>query len=503
MNENQPINQTPTINKETNYTSFINRDAAEQHLQTLLTDFAALTNEEKLAAKKGIYVYGEPGIGKSYFVKRVLKEMNYEVVMYDTGMVRNKELFDIISSNNMSNFSVLSMLKRQPKKIAIVMDDINSMNNGDKGSLSALIKLIRPKKTKKHKTEDTSMNPILCIGNGLTNVGKKITELIKICHVIELKRPNTAQIGNLLAFQYPSIHKAEIEKLTGYIQNDFNKLNIIMNMYTNHSNMLHNTVFHDIFHLNSNNDGNKKIVKQVFNSRNLKIEDHLSLIGETERTTVGLYWHENVPDIIERANLSKPQQVDLYLQLLTSMCFADYMDRVTFQKQIWKFNEMSSLIKTFKTQHILNSHLQTAANEAVLYSWDKANIRFTKILTKYSNEYNNFVFFQTIGEKMGLDWKDIYYFFMKLKMQFPTTKTNLAANNNPLDRENISCMDIKRIYKFISALCWKKPSESSRTAMATDLECEYEEEDVDQMLHTNMEFEDDDNDNDNDDSMDE
>ncbi len=496
MNENQPMNQTPTINKEINYTPFINRDTKEQHLRTLLTDFATLTNEEKLAAKKGIYVYGEPGIGKSYFVKRVLKEMNYEMVMYDTGMVRNKDLFDIISSNNMSNFSVLSMLKRQPKKIAIVMDDINSMNNGDKGSLSALIKIIRPKKTKKHKAEDTSMNPIICIGNGLTNVGKKITELIKICHVIELKRPNTAQIGNLLAFQYPSIHKAEIEKLTGYIQNDFNKLKIIMNMYTNHSDVLYNSVFQDIFHLNSNNDGNKKIVKQVFNSRNLKIEDHLSLIGETERTTVGLYWHENVPDIIERTNLSKPQQVDLYLQLLTSMCFADYMDRVTFQKQIWKFNEMSSLIKTFKTQYILHSHLTRESdkgsccldNNRVLYPWDKSNIRFTKILTKYSNEFNNFVFFQTIGEKMGLDRKDIYYFFMKLKTQTPMTKTNLVADNNPLSRENISCMDIKRIYKFISALCWKTQTEPSRST-AADLDLEYEEEYVEQMQH--LEFEED------------
>ncbi len=45
--------------------------------------------------------------------------------------------------------------------------------NGDKGSsISALIKIIRAKKTKKHKSEDTSINPIICIGNGLLNIGK-------------------------------------------------------------------------------------------------------------------------------------------------------------------------------------------------------------------------------------------------------------------------------------------------------------------------------------------
>ena len=499
MNENPMKTET-----ETNYTSFIGREAAELQLKTLLTDFAALTNEEKLSAKKGIYVYGSPGIGKSYFVKRVLEEMNYEVVTYDTGMVRNKDLFDIISSNNMSNFSVLSMLKRRPKKIAIVMDDINSMNNGDKGSLSALIKLIRAKKTKKHRAEDTSMNPIICIGNGLTNVGKKITELIKICHVVELKRPTTAQIANLLTFQYPTItDKANIETLTGYIQNDFNKFNIIMNMYANHPDVLHNTVFQDIFHLNSNNDGNKKVVKQIFDNPQ-KVTEHISLIGETERTTVGLYWHENVPDILENTDLSKLRQINIYLELLTSMCFADYMDRVTFQKQIWKFNEMSSLIKTFKTQHILHSRLAGAntcaddsGNSEKLYPWDKANIRFTKILTKYSNEFNNFVFLQSLGKKLGLDWKDIYYFFMKLKTQVPTTKTNLTAELNPLDRENVSCMDIKRIYKFMSAICWKTPP-SPTESFKTDVELEYEG-DMDQM---NVEFEYD-NDNDDDGATDE
>jgi len=447
------------IKPKINYTSFIGRDKEEQCLRTFLTNFAKLTNEEKLAAKKGIYVYGEPGIGKSYFVKRVLEEMNYEVVMYDTGMVRNKDLFETISSNNMSNFSVLSMLRQKPKKIAIVMDDINSMNNGDKGSLSALIKLIRAKKTKKHKAEDTSMNPIICIGNGLTNVGKKITELIKICHLVELKRPTTAQMGNLLAHQYPVINKTEIDNLTGYIQNDFNKLNIIMNLYTNHPDILHNLVFQDIFHVNTNNDANKTIVKNIFNHTSIKVEDHISLIGETERTTVGLYWHENVPDIIESSNLTKQHQNELYLQLLTSMCFADYMDRVTFQKQIWKFNEMSSLIKTFKTQHLLLNRLRTCELKEELYPWDKSHIRFTKILTKYSNEFNNSVFFQTIGKKMGLDEKDIYFFFMKLKTYIPITKTNMVTDNNPLDCENISCMDIKRIYKFMTAICWKKHSE--------------------------------------------
>ena len=39
-------------------------------------------------------------------------------------------------------------------------------------------------------------------------------------------------------------------------------------------------------------------------------------------------------------------------EVLDNMCFSDYIDRITFQKQIWQFNEMSSLIKTFKNNKL-------------------------------------------------------------------------------------------------------------------------------------------------------
>ncbi len=112
---NNECKKDTTINP-INYTSFIGRDTEEQKFRKLLTEFTALSNEEKICAKKGIYIYGDSGIGKSYFVKRVLTEMNYEIVNYDTSTVRNKMLFEQISSDNMSTYSVLSMLKKNHKK---------------------------------------------------------------------------------------------------------------------------------------------------------------------------------------------------------------------------------------------------------------------------------------------------------------------------------------------------------------------------------------------------
>lgn len=446
------------------YTTILNRQVEEQVLETMLTNFAKLSHEEKLSAKKGIYIYGPPGVGKSFFVKKVLNKMNYEIIHCNTGIVRNKELFDQISSHNMSNYSVISLLKRKPQNIAIVMDDINSMNNGDKGALTALIKIIRAKKTKKHKSEDTSMNPIICIGTGITGVGKKITELIKACHVLELKKPTTDQIERILKNTFFSLDAGqcsneEIARLSFYIENDLHKLKIISNLYANNPNILNNNIFQDIFYLKSHNDENKMVVKEIFNT-SPSIENHLTTISETERTTVGLYWHENVADVLENIkSLTPSERLDIYLHILNNICFADYMDRITFQKQIWKFNEMSSLIKNFKTQYILKSSLDQLENDntpCILYPWNKSSVRFTKILTKYSNEFNNYTFIHTLCEKMGLDVKDIYAFFMQLKIKSPNTVTNSIADLNPLNGYNISCIDIKRVYKYTNLLCFKK-----------------------------------------------
>ena len=86
----------------------------------------------------------------------ILKELNFDVIRYDAGDIRNKSIIDTITTHNMSDKNVMSMFHKKIRKIAIVMDEIDGMNNGDKGGINNLIKLIRPKKTKKQRLEDAT-----------------------------------------------------------------------------------------------------------------------------------------------------------------------------------------------------------------------------------------------------------------------------------------------------------------------------------------------------------
>ena len=129
-------------------------------------------------------------------------------------------------------------------------------------------------------------------------------------------------------------------------------------------------------------------------------------MNETDRTIVALLWHENIIDMLENTDINK--SMPFYLKILNNICYADYIDRVTFQNQIWQFNEMSSLIKTFYNNKIFHDHTKN-------YELKPLNeVRFTKVLTKYSTEYNNSLFIHSMCQQVGMDKKDMFLFFRSL-----------------------------------------------------------------------------------------
>ena len=124
-----------------------------------------ITYSNELDIKKGIYISGPSGIGKTTFVVNLLKKLNYEVIYYDNSC-KNKNFIESLSNNNLSTSSVYSLFYENPKKNVVVVDDIECLNSSDKNVLTFLIKLIRQKKTKKQKLESSTDCPIIFINSG-------------------------------------------------------------------------------------------------------------------------------------------------------------------------------------------------------------------------------------------------------------------------------------------------------------------------------------------------
>ena len=416
---------------ELDFNNILDRQECVKKMKKALIEFQ--NNKKDLLQKRGIYIYGAPGSGKTSFAISVLEELGYDIIKYDAGEVRNKGVIENITKRTMSDRNILNMFKRENKPIAILMDEIDGMNNGDKGGINSLIKLIRPKKTKKQKLEDTTANPIICVSN--YHIDKKIKELMKVCVCVEIKTPTVKQVETLIKQSMPHIDSETVGNLIKYLQGDLRKFSAIHKIYSNHNSLLKNKIIKEIFKPKSYNEDTKDITKRLLNNQ-VKLSQHLTSLNETDRTIVGLLWHENIVDVL--AKLPKEKAFPFYLKALDNICYADYIDRVTFQKQIWQFNEMSSLIKTFHTNKMYHETFEKKPK------YNPAEVRFTKVLTKYSTEYNNSLFIQNLCQQLGMDKKDTFSFFLQLRNNYPDEDIY-----NMFESYDISKLDINRIYRYL------------------------------------------------------
>ncbi len=391
INDINNINNINDINN-IDFTTLLNRNKIAEEIKNILSNF-------KIKHKNSIYISGDNGSGKTTFIKQILKSLQYDIIYYDNTYIRNKHFIEKISSNNLSNNNVISVFNNKPKPIIIVFDDIDNMNCGDKNGLISLTKIIREKKTKKQKQELYSNIPVICINNNSQD--KKIIELMKTSYNFKLKSPTNEDIFKILNIIAPNIFKYDIKtnhiikknillfincnlynlkKLLFYYKNDF----IYKKFYISDVNFQYN-----------NNIDIKNITKTLLTKKENYMFSSNNIL-ETDRTIISLLFHENILQL--NINLK------CYIEILNNFVYCDYIDRVIFQKQIWQLNDINYLIKIFYNNYILNIYN--------CFNKDIKNIIFTKILTKYSSEYNNYIFIYNLLQKLLIDKKDLFYLFI-------------------------------------------------------------------------------------------
>lgn len=408
----------------------LNRNQSKENIINILKNFNNQENE-----KKGIFIYGSNGSGKTTFVKNILKESDMDYIYYDGTDIRSSNFIENLYENNSSNMNVISLFNKRPKTIIIIIDDVDSINSSDKSTLNNLIKLVRQKKTKKQKQEHTTNSPVIFIGS--KDSEKKILELMKVCDVFKIDSPTEIQTKNIFN-NYINNHKLliYIDKLIKYTDFNFHKIFNIINIINDKDfdielidELLENiSIFKNVKNITKN------IINHEYNYKN-------NIISENDRTIVGLLYHENIIDILDSNN---NDHINLYYKFLENYCKTDFIDRIIYQKQIWQLNDLNFIIKILKNNNIINK----CKNENKLIKNINCNdedVRFTKILTKYSTEYNNTTFLNNICNELGYNVKDTFNYFLYL---FENYEDNEIVNF--LENYNISELDINRIKKILN-----------------------------------------------------
>jgi hypothetical protein len=188
-------------------------------------------------------------------------------------------------------------------------------------------------------------------------------------------------------------------------------------------------------------------------------------MNDNDRTTVALLWHENLPDRL--STVPRKVAFPFYLRLIDNICFADYIDRITFQSQIWIFNEMSTFIKTFYNNFLFHEFFERRPAEEHAKVRAMNDVRFTKILTKYSTEYSNQLFLYMLCQTLDMDKKDVISFFQELRLYYGgngfLTRTELLNDaENIFEDTKIGKLDIKRIYRYLDKNVHKETAASKK-----------------------------------------
>ena len=385
----------------------------------------------KVNIKQNLFIHGESGVGKTFLVKKIIKDLGYDILYYNNIDVRNKTAMDNISSEFKGNQNVIQLFHKINKKIVIVMDDVEFMSNGDKTGIASLTKIVRCKKTKKQQTEESSVNQIICISNSILD--KKIKELANGCIQFKMGKPTKGQMLKIISLIMPD--KLDfLNDIFIYTNTNIQKLNCLYNLYLKNKDIISATFFNNVRN-NYSSTENKLFTKSIINMTN----DIYSL-NELDKNVIGLIWHENIVDVFTK--IPQSNWMPLYIQFLQNICYADYIDKFIFQKQIWQLTDLTFLIKVVKNMNLYKQYIKEFPSSRCTLS----DVRFTKILTKYSTEYNNYVFIKEFCQNMLIDKNDLFSYFMKNRN---TKLDDLIAS---LEKYDVCVLNINRLFKFLDKL---------------------------------------------------
>lgn len=328
------------------------------------------------ASPKYLYVYGDIGIGKTTIIKNILLSLKYNINYIDCN--QNKLTVDELF--NMTNHSdVYSMFFNNKLNNALIVDNINYYSYSDKSYFTNLIKLLKKKTTNKSI-------PFIFINT--LQEEKKFAELYKISSLLKIIPPSNSQLKNIIQKLYPAIYELEnyeviINNILDYLDNKFYKLinidyfyyNKIIELKFNSPNSVNNTS-------SVINNSNIKLLTKNLLEKRFDLND-LDIINYSDRTSLSLLLHENIIKLFN-VNLSIAE-LKIYKKILLNFAFCDCIDKNIFLYQIWQLNDITYIIKIFYNNFILFQN-------NLLKHIDIKDIIFTKVLTKYSSEYNNFNF---------------------------------------------------------------------------------------------------------------
>ena len=244
-----------------------------------------------------IIIHGRSGIGKTYEINKICKELNLNVIYFTSSDINNSNDFDdllikktTIKKNVIDLFNNVENINRK----VILIDDYDILISIDRTINSTLYNILNNKKNKNIC--------IICICN--TDILKKIGNIKKKCRIIQYEKLSKIEIKKILKIGNKINEKKLdeiVDKIDGNIQNGINMIK-----YEN------------------NTEVDKIIDYEYIYKNNIKIENIIKILS-TETWLICLRFHENlITNLKNRKNDLKKKNI-YYKNFIDDFCLFDLL----------------------------------------------------------------------------------------------------------------------------------------------------------------------------------
>ncbi len=143
-------------------------------------------------SQKPLFLYGNPGVGKTALAYLIAKEFNWQLFEMNASDLRDRESIEKIAGAATANSSLFG------SKRLILLDEIDGLQSRDRGGSSAVAQILKE-----------ATNPVILIANDIY-AEKYLSGIRPICELVEFKKINYLSIAKRLR-EICAIEKIEFD----------------------------------------------------------------------------------------------------------------------------------------------------------------------------------------------------------------------------------------------------------------------------------------------------
>ena len=437
--------------------------------------------KDSLSTKKVLFICGPVGCGKTLLGEILLKSYNYQKIELNSGDLRSQKKIGEFLKKALTYKNILDMFNNEKSPIGILMDEIDTICKlSDKGGFNEFLNILKlndkhasiliknndtKKKVKKVKISIDDYiklyNPIICTSSDIND--KKINELKKFSEVISLRKPTTDELILIIDEIYNK-YKQKIEKdvkikICNNVLHDIRRLIILLEdlyIYAK-GEKITNVMYEEYKKIFNEKQEDLQLIEstKILLTKKVTINDCSKYFDIDCLLTPLMIYHNSI-DYIKNCEDTSSKKLDVYKNVMASLCLQDTIQTNIFEQQDWdELYEVSS----FYGAYVPNYFFCTLKNKKST----NVDIEFTSLLNKISQMFVNKKLLNSAKYSLGkinFDNDELIYLTEIISMYFDNYKLSDDSsddlsndsydNSDEEDDYNIPSQNDSELIKFMN-----------------------------------------------------